>query len=265
MRCVSTLIQIAVALRRVELAYGKLTLPDWQQHASALADAVEALVDLYLHVDAKTGQYHEEPIYLDPQRVVLGLIPKAVEPLVRLMVKQTQLLDTAIENGWRIPDTEVDAWAHWHERLDRYIFALERHRPLFDQPSEDLWNEVTAPLLQGRYPADFDKLGIVNPKVPSKPDVATVPTTAFMVALQTDEVGLIQSWLLSWREGIGTWMYEAKAAITSLFAAAGKGVREGARKVARGLTVAVLTGGVLFLGWQAVSSGAARSRADRSR
>jgi hypothetical protein len=262
---VTTSIQIAAALRQVELAYGQLTLPDWQQHAFALADAIRGLSDVYMHIDAKTGQYESEPIYLDPQRTVLGLIPRAVEPLVRLLATQTQVLDSAIADGWRIPDTEVPAWAHWHDRLARYVAVLEKHRSALDQPSEQLWREVTAPLLQGIYPADFAKLGIVNPNVPSKPDVGTVPTTAFMVALETDEVGVIQAWLLSWREGIGTWMYEAKAAITSVLAAAGEGVREGTRKVARGLTVAVLTGGALFIGWQALQSGAAQRRANRRR
>jgi len=247
-----SVLQLTVALRQVELAYGKLSLPDWQQHSAALAEAVGGLVDLYLHVDARTGAYDPAPIYLDRQRVVLGLIPRAVEPLVRLLEAQTRFLDRALENGWRLPDTEASAWHDWHGRLARYIQTLERARSADDKPSEELWREVTAPLLQGLYPADFAKLGIVNPSVPSKPDVATVPSTAFMVALQSDEVGPLQSWLLSWREGIGTWMYDAKAAIKAVLNAAVEGATQGARKVARGFVMVALAGGLAFVGVRAL-------------
>lgn len=257
--------QITLALQQVQLAYGKLSLPDWQQHASAVADAVEGLAQLYMHVDAKTGQYHDEPIYLDPKRVVLGLIPRAVEPLVKLLSVQTRFLDTALENGWRMPDNEAPAWAKWHDRLARYRTALELERGAMDKPSERLWRSVTAPLLQGIYPADFGALGIVNPLVPSKPDVATVPTTAFMVALQTDEVGPLQSWLLSWRESIGTWLYEAREAITSVFSALAEGAQEGARKIGRGVVMGALVLGLGFVGWQVVSSNKPRRNAANRR
>jgi hypothetical protein len=249
------------ALLRLKLAYGALSLPDWQAHAAAVADAVQALTDLLLHVDAHTGRYHLEPIYLDTERVVLGMIPAAVAPLLRLLERQTAMLDLAIDNGWLLPPAEAPAWAHWHERLRHYVAALEHELGKPQTPSEFLWRQVTAPLIQGIYPASFDKLGIANPKVPSRPDVATVPTTAFMVALQSQEVDRVQTWLLRWREDLGQWVHDTREAIRSVFAAAGEGVRSGVRRAAGVLTVVAVLGGLTWAGVSLASS----HRRDRQR
>ncbi len=235
------------ALGRLEVAYGKLALPDWQEHASALADGVGGLSDFFLHVDAGTGVFDPAPIYLDPGRVVFGLIPSAVAPLVRLLQQQTSHLDLALANGWQLPPTEEPAWTHWHDRLARYVASLEQELAANPHaPSERLWREVTAPLIQGIYPADFDTLGIANPLVPSKPDVSTVPTTAFMVALQSQEVTRLQAWLLRWREGVGTWAHDTREMLRGWFQAAGDGVRDGFWTVAKVLTIGVLAGGLVW-------------------
>ena len=242
------------ALARLEVAYGKLTLPDWQAHSSALADAVGGLSDFYLHVDATTGAYDSAPIYLDGKRVVFGLIPAAVAPLVRMLQEQTAHLDLALANGWQLPPTEEPAWHHWHDRLSRYVISLERELANPGQPSERLWREVTAPLLQGIYPLDFDVLGIANPLIPSKPDVSTVPTTAFMIALQSQEVGRAQAWLLHWREGVGVWAHGVRTVLRSWFEAASEGVRSGISTVAKVLTVGALAGGLAWLVWTVAHS-----------
>ena len=250
------------ALRRLELAYGHLELPDWQEHASALADAVGSLSEFYLHVDATTGVHEAAPIYLDSKRVVFGVIPAAVAPLVRLLQEQTAHLDLALANGWQLPPTEEPAWHHWHDRLARYVNSLERELAQSDpqKPSERLWREVTAPLIQGIYPLDFDMLGIANPLIPSKPDVSTVPTTAFMVALQSQEVGRLQAWLLRWREGVGMWAHTTREALRSWFEAAGDGAREGLRGVAKVVTIGLVAGGTAWVIWKVAST-----RADRRR
>lgn len=248
----------AQALARLEAASGDLHLADWQAHTSALADAVEGLSEFYLHVDATTGEHDPAPIYLDERRVVLGLIPLAVEPLVRLLQRQTAFLDRALAEGWTMPPTEETAWVQWHSRLGRYVASLERALAKPREPSEALWREVTAPLLQGLYPTDFDTIGIVNPLVPSKPDVSTVATTAFMVALQTQETSRVQMWLLSWREGVSLWAHQTRAALRTWFEgvvdAATVGAKEGARGVAKVLVVGVVAGGLVWMTWRALDS-----------
>lgn len=250
------------ALGRLDIAYGKLALPDWQEHASALADAVGGLSEFYLHVDAQTGVHDSAPIYLDSNRVVFGLVPAAVAPLVRMLQEQTSHLDLALANGWQLPPTEEPAWDHWHDRLARYVNSLERELAHPNQPSERLWREVTAPLIQGIYPADFDTLGIANPLVPSKPDVSTVPTTAFMVALQSQEVGRVQAWLLRWREGVGLWAYTLRETLRSWFQAIGDGARAGLWGAAKVVTFGVVAGGVAWVIWK-VATTSANERRDR--
>ena len=224
---------LSTAMTQLQIAYGQLLLPDWQEHSAAIATATDALTQLYLHVDASTGAHHQAAIYLDTSRVVLGLIPRAVEPLLVLLERQTALLDMALEHGWPMPPAEAPAWAHWHERLARYRASLDRALASPTTPSEALWDEVTAPLLQGIYPADFAALGITNPKVPSKPDVTTVPTTAFMVALQAQELSGVQTWLLSWREGLSSWRAEMEQALTQLLSK----LERVAQRTTRGLRV----------------------------
>ena len=248
------------ALARLDLAFGTLQLPDWQAHASALADAIAALSDFYLHVDVTTGAYDPAPIYLDRSRVVFGLIPEAVAPLVRLLQRQTQMLDLALQNGWRLPPTEEPAWAHWHNRLGRYVSALERALVSPRIPSEALWRDVTAPLLQGLYPADFDVLGIANPGVASKPDAASVPTTAFMVALQTQETSRVQTWLLRWREDTGIWGHEMREMLRGWFEAAKLAVRQGVSTTAKVLVIGAAVGGLGWFTWKALRSTNERPR-----
>ena len=208
----------AGATRQLQLAYGQLLLPDWQDHSAAIPAAVDGLTQLYLHVDATNGAYDPRRIYLDTTRVVLGMMPRAVEPLVKLLELQTKLLDMALERGWSMPPAEAPAWAHWHGRLARYRASLDRALATPTTPSEVLWDEVTSPLLQGLYPPDFTTLGIANPASPSKPDVSTVPTTAFMVALQAQETDSVQTWLLTWREAIGDWFGQMEQALSELSA-----------------------------------------------
>jgi hypothetical protein len=248
------------ALGRLDIAYGKLALPDWYEHASALADAVGGLSDFYLHVDAKTGVYESAQIHLDPKRVVFGLIPAAVAPLVRMLQEQTSHLDLALANGWQLPPTEEPAWNHWHDRLARYVSSLERELANPNQPSERLWREVTAPLIQGIYPVDFDTIGIANPLVPSKPDVSTVPTTAFMVALQSQEVGRVQAWLLRWREDVGLWAYNLREMLRSWFQAVADGARAGFWTTAKVVTVGVLASGMAWVIWKVASTSADERR-----
>ena len=240
----------ARAVEQLELAYGSLTLPDWHQHTVALADAVGGLSEFFLHVDATTGAHEPQPIYLDTTRVVFGLIPAAVAPLVRMMQRQTAALDLALDNGWQLPPTEEPAWRHWHDRLARYVRSLERELANPTEPSERLWREVTAPLIQGIYPLDFDVLGIGNPLSPSKPDIATVPTTAFMVALQSQEVDRLQGWLLRWRENVGVWIHETRAAIDMILKAAAEGTRSGFHRAAKVLTLGVVAGGLAWTMWK---------------
>lgn len=225
--------RLAEALSQLQLAYGLMMLPNWQQHAAAIPAAVHGLTQFFLHVDATTGEHHEAPIYLEQDRVVYGLLPAAVAPLVRLLQRQTLRLDAALAQGFSMPDTEAPAWAHWHDRLAAYVDVLEQElaaAPL--APSERLWREVTAPLLQGNYPAHFGELGIVNPAVPSKSDVTTVPTTAFMVALQTQEVSGLQDWLLAWRGDLTSWLDETKQALARVAKSLGKKLESGLRKFA---------------------------------
>lgn len=250
------------ALGRLDVAYGKLALPDWHEHASALADAVGGLSDFYLHVDATTGAFDRAPIYLDRTRVVFGVIPAAVAPLVRMLQEQTTHLDLALANGWQLPPTEEPGWNHWHDRLARYVASLERELAQPNQPSERLWREVTAPLIQGIYPADFDTLGIANPLIPSKPDVSTVPTTAFMVALQSQEVSRVQAWLLRWREGVGLWAYTLRETLRAWFQAIEDGGRAGLWSTARIVTAGVVAGGVAWVIWK-VASTSTNERRDR--
>lgn len=233
----------AAAAQQLRLAYGQLLLPDWQDHSAAIPAAVEALTQLYLHVDATTGDYDPRPIYLDLSRVVLGMMPRAVDPLVKLLELQTKLLDMALERGWTLPPAEAPAWAHWHDRLARYRASLDRALAKPTTPSEALWDEVTSPLLQGLYPADFASLGIANPSSPSKPDVSTVPTTAFMVALQAQETDGLQTWLLTWREAIGDWFGQMEQALSELSTRIQKArsqAKRGLRWLGLGLAVGVV-------------------------
>jgi hypothetical protein len=247
------------ALEKLALAEGGLALADWQDHPAAVGDAVEALSDFFMHVDVLTGEYDPAPIYLDTSRVVFGLIPAAVEPLVRLLQQQTAELDLALEDDLRLSEHDEPRWRRWHDRLTRYVVRLEAELAHPLQPSERLWREVTAPLLQGIYPADFDQLGIINPTRRSKPDVTTVMTTAWLAAMHTQQVSRFQAWLLRWHDAITTWTYETKLALRAVIEALREGVREGvrsgAKRAARPLMWGLVAGGITWAVWWTSSRG----------
>jgi len=133
------------------------------------------------------------------------------------------------------------------------VAALERALVKPDEPSEQLWLEVTKPLIQGLYPPNFGAFGIVNPAVPSKPDATTVPTTAFMVALQSQEVSATQAWLLRWREDAAMWLRETRDALALYFQRAVAATRRGTKRVLGIVAVTAALVGALWLGTQLAS------------
>lgn len=240
------------ALLSLMTAIGNMRVVDQETHDDAIVATVVGLSAFYLHTDAVTGQYHEDPIYLDRSRVVFGLLPGAVAPLIVLLERRSAEVGRAASRG-ELPASERLVWRHWTERLALYRAVLDAvvTESGLDAPSDRLWTHVTAPLLQGLYPADVDwqKLGISDPSTPQKPDVVTLATTAFVTALDYELVDNIQRWLLEWDatidaygEAVRDWLVSFYEVVADL----ADDLKKGAFSVGR---VILIGGGVLLAGF----------------
>lgn len=227
---------LSLALAALDRAAGSFNAPDWDDHAKAVPDAVAALSALYMHTDALTGESSvckpgddpcPTPFYLDRTRVVFGLVPITMAPLLELLEEQTlRLMDWQLSTG-KMPASSQIAMARWGERLAYYkaeLAAAMAEGPT--KPSERLWTNVTAPLLQGIYTPMFKDMGIVNPAVRSKPDVVTPAVETFVVALGQDLVGPVQQWLLGWGDQLDAFRQRMADAIQALVDNAGDKLRE---------------------------------------
>lgn len=237
-------------LRQLGIAAGSLTMPNWEQHDQAIVAALDGLSRFYLHTDAATGLYDPAPIYLDRSRVVYGLIPSLVEPLIRFLVRESDRFDTWVKESDELPALEVVDWGRWMQRLRYYEKVTEEELAKgADQPSERLWTHVTAPLLQGLYPADkraeFLAWGIQDPSVPSKPDVTTLPTEVFVTALHRELVDDVQEWLLAWSDAVKDFFQAVELALTRFVTKVGDAARSVGWSIAKAVLIgaAVLGGG----------------------
>lgn len=241
---------LAEALRQLEIAAGSMLSPVWEAHAEAIPKAVDGLSQFYLHTTVD-GHFSAEPIYLNPAKQVWGLVPAALEPLLDLLERQTERLSVAVAEG-RLGDASALTLKRWSQRLSFYRTSLDS-LPAYE-PSEVLWTNVTAPLLQGLYPQSFATMGIINPAVASKPDVTTVPTELFVVALGDSLVDNVQVWLTDWTESVQAWKEQMVSAIENTLAEVGGAVKEGARVGAWILGAGVVLGGGWLL-WRALKKG----------
>lgn len=239
---------LAEALKQIEIAGGSLLFPDWEQHAAAIPAMVEALSRFYLHTEAPTGVFDPGPIYLDRSRKVWGLYPAALEPLLDLLARQTERLEVAVAEG-QLGLASATTLARWKQRLAIYRVALDQAVATTgrDAPSDALWTNVTAPLMQGIYPPSFGAAGIINPLAPSKPDVTTVPTEIFVVALGDELVDDVQLWLVDWAESVDAWKDSTIAAVKAALAAIAKPLGDGFRWGLWLLGGAVVVGGGFLL------------------
>lgn len=247
------------ALRRavIELdrAAGGLNLVDQDQHDQGIVGAVDALNRFFLHIDATSGEYDPAPIYLDRSRVVFGLLPGAVEPLISFLERRSNAFTAWANESGDLPDTERHVWEGWIARLNHY-------RAIVDQviastgrntPSELLFFQVVAPLVQGIYPTgpgapDWVAMGISDPAIKQKPDVVTLPTTIFVTALHLALVDNLQLWLLEWSSSVQTWVDDVTRWLDDLY----RDVQDGLWSV--GKTFLLIGGlvGVGLLGWKTV-------------
>lgn len=240
--------ELYAALQQLTIAAGFLNTVVWEWHAIAIPKAVEGLSQFYLHTEA-TGRYDPAPIYLDRDRRPLGLYPAAVEPLLDFLAKQTERLEAAVTDG-KLGPASVPTLEHWKQRLAYYREHLDQAVAATGAtaPSEDLWRHVTAPLIQGLYPAEFKGMGISDPSIPSKPDVTTVPTEIFVVLLGNSLVTDAQAWLLDWSDSVRAWRDQMIAALKRVLGDAAEAAGDGALRALWWLGAGLaLTGGGYLL------------------
>lgn len=241
--------RLALALEQLAAAAGDLDTPaTFEDHAAQIPVAVEALSRFYLHIDAQTGKYDAAPIYLDKSRIVFGLLPGAIAPLLDLLSVQTDRLAALPQ----LPQLSVLPFKRWQQRLAHYRAVVTQELALGAyKPSERLFDKVTKPLMQGLYGPEFASMGIVNPDVPSKPDVTTVATETFVVALESQLVSDTQKWLLGWTNAVNEWRSAMSGAISAAMAELGERVEAAVTRTALWIGGGLLLAGGLWWWWSA--------------
>lgn len=240
------------ALQALDVAGSGLKSTDWESHAQAVPNAVEALSRFYLHIDAETGEFGDlgvsgsyQPIYTDPKRKVFGLYPAAMAPLVRLLREQTTALD-AFEG--KVPESSALAIKRWKQRLQHYEAEVAKAMAIDPYaPSEVLWKQVTAPLLLGRYPVSFQAMGIINPAARSKPDVTTIATETFVVAYNDELVSDFAAWAVDWSTKVQAWFDTMSSAVVRIVDGAKDKAKTAIAWVLGGIVLVVVA--ILIVRW----------------
>lgn len=237
--------RIDIALSKVTAAAGSLIHYDPQAGAVALVEAVGGLSDVYLHIDAATGEYDPGPIWQDPDRVLLADLPVTVAPLVALVADQTARVDAAIGGGdWTMPASEVAAWQRWKTRLVHYQAVLAEEKAKGPTvASKRLYREVSGPLVSGVYPAGWEPFGIHSTH--GVPDAVRVAITVHQIALQHQLVSpfhqwLADSWMGEWSSSLQRWSSDVGNAIRKAFERLGDAAATGIATVGK-----VLVGGAV--------------------
>lgn len=243
--------RIAHALVQLDIAAGSLLHADWDHHSSAIAQATEALGQVYLHIDAVTGEFDARPIWQDPSRVLFGDLPATVAPLVELLERQTAQIEAstadakALNEPHILPPAEVAAWGRWKARLQHYRAVLDEETAKGElTTSSRLFEQVTGPLVSGVYPAGWEPFGIFSRY--GKADATTPATTVFMMALQYELVSPFHRWVADWGSDLSAFVDALKRKATDAIRALGEGAIEGAQTAGRWIFGGLLLAGAIW-------------------
>jgi hypothetical protein len=101
-----------------------------------------------------------------------------MQALIERLRNYTDQVQSEADRLGLVDDENVAQWAldmaHWRERLAGYQQALDVAVKTAGEAScEEIYGSVVGPLLDGNFAAAVNTSGIVNPEVPSPPDIAT--------------------------------------------------------------------------------------------
>jgi hypothetical protein len=261
------------ALAALDNAAGSL-LSDRQvgkDHDTFIAGAIDALSQFYLFTEAD-GTVHDltDQVYRNHEKIILGDLPGAIEPLLTYLESKTLAFKKAIDSGDFMLPSGVEAdWATWPQRLAFYRkVQQEELQKGARKPSARLYKNVTAPLLTGFYPVDHPLPGIVllpsNPAAKKKPDVTTLATTWYVTGLFNSVSSPLQQWMGQWDTGLTKFVGDVTSFLETLAVEGIEVVKRAAKSSLGFLAKAAIWLGVGYAAWKAIEYVGNRSDDDRN-